>query len=76
MIGLSIQKVRRKGQVTIPAQLRDKFGIEEGTVLEVEERLDGILLRPLPPPEPGEVVGEAEHRKLMRELDALRQRWR
>lgn len=73
---LSKARVKQKGQVTIPAALRGKLGIAEGTVLEVEEHPQGILLRPLPPPEPGEVVGEVEHRKLIAELDRLRRRWR
>ena len=73
---LSQAKVKRKGQVTIPAELRNKLGITEGTILEVQEHPEGILLRPLPPAVPGEVVGEAEHRKLIEELDKLRRRWR
>ena len=62
--------------MTIPARLRSKLGIAEGTIVEVEEHPQGILLRPLPPLEPGEVVGEAEHRKLIEELDRIRRRWR
>ncbi|MCS4538794.1 MAG: AbrB/MazE/SpoVT family DNA-binding domain-containing protein [Thaumarchaeota archaeon] len=73
---MSIAKVKRKGQVTIPAKLRSKFGIDEGTILEVSERPEGILLRPLPPPKPGEVVGEETYRRLVQELDSLRRRWR
>ncbi len=73
---MSQAKVKRKGQVTIPAELRNKLGITEGTILKVQEHPEGILLRPLPPAEPGEVVGEAEHRKLIEELDRLRRRWR
>lgn len=73
---MSTAKVKRKGQVTIPAKLRSKFGIDEGTILEVSERPEGILLRPLPPPKPGEVVGEETYRRLVQELDSLRRRWR
>lgn len=67
-------RVKRKGQVTLPAELRGKLGIAEGTLLKVKEHPQAILLRPLPPPEPGEVVGKAEHRKLIQELDRLRRR--
>ena len=38
--------VTRKGQTTIPAQLRRKFKIEEGTRLEVIETEEGILFKP------------------------------
>ena len=73
---MSIARVKRKGQVTIPAKLRSKLRIVEGTILELAEHPEGLLLRPLPPPEPGKVVGEAEYRKLLSELDTLRRRWR
>ncbi|NWG10298.1 AbrB/MazE/SpoVT family DNA-binding domain-containing protein [Candidatus Bathyarchaeota archaeon] len=39
--------VTRKGQTTIPAELRVKFNIEEGSRLEVVEVADGILFRPV-----------------------------
>jgi AbrB family looped-hinge helix DNA binding protein len=39
--------VTRKGQTTIPAGLRAKFNIEEGSRLEVVETADGILFRPV-----------------------------
>lgn len=38
--------VRKKGQTTIPARLRKKFKIEEGTRLEAVETSEGILLKP------------------------------
>ena len=38
-------KVTRKGQTTIPAALRQKYGIEEGTRLEVFDSGEGILFR-------------------------------
>ena len=36
-----------KGQVVIPARLREYFQIENGTEATVEETADGILLRPV-----------------------------
>jgi AbrB family looped-hinge helix DNA binding protein len=39
-------KVTRKGQTTIPAELRAKFRIQEGTRLEVVGTEEGILFRP------------------------------
>lgn len=38
--------VTRKGQTTIPAKLRAKYKIEEGTRLEVVETDEGILFKP------------------------------
>ena len=38
--------VTKKGQITIPAKLRRKFKIEEGTRLEVVETPEGILFKP------------------------------
>ena len=38
--------VTKKGQVTIPAELRKKFKIEKGTRLTVMETEEGILFKP------------------------------
>ena len=40
-------RVKRKGQVTIPLELRSKLGIEEGTLLEIKtyRELAEVLLR-------------------------------
>ncbi|MEM3459004.1 MAG: AbrB/MazE/SpoVT family DNA-binding domain-containing protein [Candidatus Bathyarchaeia archaeon] len=38
--------VTRKGQTTIPAELRKKHKIQEGTRLEVIETPEGILFKP------------------------------
>jgi AbrB family looped-hinge helix DNA binding protein len=37
--------VTRKGQITIPVKLRRKFGIEEGSRVEVLEREGIIVIR-------------------------------
>jgi len=39
-------KVGKRGAVVIPARLRKRFGIQEGTLVIAEERGDGILIRP------------------------------
>jgi AbrB family looped-hinge helix DNA binding protein len=39
-------KVGKRGAIVVPAKLRRRFGIEEGTVVTAEEREDGILIRP------------------------------
>jgi AbrB family looped-hinge helix DNA binding protein len=38
--------VTKKGQTTIPAKLRKKYKIEEGTKLSVIDTEEGILLKP------------------------------
>ncbi len=73
---MSNVKVKRKGQVTIPAELRQRLKIEEGSLLEVREHKEGILLIPSGPLEGGEVVGEDSYRKVLQELDSTRKKWR
>jgi AbrB family looped-hinge helix DNA binding protein len=41
-----VSKVGKRGVVVIPAALRKRFGIQEGSLVIAEEREDGILLRP------------------------------
>ena len=73
---MSNVRVKRKGQVTIPVELRSKLGIEEGTILEVDEQKGAIVMRPAPRLKSGKVVGEKEYKRLVRELDELRRNWR
>ena len=40
-------QVSTKGQVVIPAELRQELGLENGTQLSVERQGDAILLRPI-----------------------------
>jgi len=44
----NIVKVTRRGQTTIPQNLRQKFGIKEGDRLIVEATEKGILFKPVP----------------------------
>jgi AbrB family looped-hinge helix DNA binding protein len=39
-------KVGKRGAVIVPARLRKRFGIEEGSLVTAEETEDGILIRP------------------------------
>jgi len=39
-------KVGKRGAIIVPARLRKRFGIEEGTMVVAEEKDDGILIRP------------------------------
>lgn len=73
---MSLVRVKRKGQVTLPVEMRRKMKIDEGSMLEVKEHDDGILLKVAPPIEAGRVVGEKVHREVIDELDELRRRRR
>ncbi|MGC2472736.1 MAG: AbrB/MazE/SpoVT family DNA-binding domain-containing protein [Candidatus Sulfotelmatobacter sp.] len=39
-------RVGKRGAIIVPASLRKRFGIEEGTIVTAEEKEDGILIRP------------------------------
>jgi len=39
-------KVGKRGTIVVPAKLRKRFGIEEGSIVVAEETADGILIRP------------------------------
>lgn len=39
-------KVGKRGAIVVPAKLRKRYGIEEGTVVTAEAREDGVLIRP------------------------------
>jgi AbrB family looped-hinge helix DNA binding protein len=44
---MSLVKVLRTGQVTLPAPMRRRLELAEGALLEAEEVEGGILLRPV-----------------------------
>jgi AbrB family looped-hinge helix DNA binding protein len=39
-------RVGKRGAIVVPANLRKRFGIEEGSIVIAEETADGILIRP------------------------------
>jgi AbrB family looped-hinge helix DNA binding protein len=39
-------KVGKRGAIVVPAKLRKRYGIEEGTFVTAEPRDEGVLLRP------------------------------
>jgi len=45
-------------------------------MLEVEERADDILLKPVPEINIGKVAGKNEYEEVIGELDRLRSEWR
>ena len=44
--GVKLAVVQKRGQVTIPIELRRKLGIEEGGVVAFIETEDGVLISP------------------------------
>lgn len=44
----NVVKVTRRGQTTIPVELRQKLGIKEGDELFVEATQQGLLFKPIP----------------------------
>ena len=70
--------VTRKGQVTIPAPLRKKYSIREGTKLQVTETPSGLLFKPIPDMNDlaGVDAGKYTYEEMTRKLDRLRARWR
>ena len=46
MATLEASRVGKRGTIVIPAKLRRRFHIEEGSYVLVEEREDGIFIRP------------------------------
>jgi AbrB family looped-hinge helix DNA binding protein len=66
----------KQGQIPIPQELRTEFGLEDGAIMDIDKKDDVIVVRPLSPLEPCELVGEEEQKKLFEELEALRRRWR
>jgi len=43
---MTLSKVTRHGQITIPAALRQQVGIEEGDLVELRAKEDHIVLTP------------------------------
>jgi AbrB family looped-hinge helix DNA binding protein len=69
-------RIKRKGRVSIPSELRVKLGIDEGALLEIEEQEGTIMPRRSPALKCGKVVGEGAHKQIIDELDRLRRGWR
>ena len=41
-----ISRMGKRGTIVVPAELRERYGLNEGALIIAEEREDGILLRP------------------------------
>jgi len=70
--------VTRKGQVTIPAQLRKKYSIKEGMKIQVTDTPSGLLFKPIPDMNDwaGADAGKYTYEEMTQRLDRLRARWR
>jgi AbrB family looped-hinge helix DNA binding protein len=77
-------RVGKRGAIVVPAKLRKRFGIEEGSIVIAEEKDDGILIRPAmvvpvekySPERKAEfllsnAVGDADYRKARKEVRKL-----
>ena len=67
--------VTKKGQVTIPVELRRKFHIEEDSRVQIIEKNGEIVIRKCPSffDLAGTGAGEATVEELKRELDEMRE---
>lgn len=67
--GMPLVTISKGEQITIPANLREKFGFKSGSRIEVEETKSGVLLKPI-----GEdlekLFEEAKHIKPKRHITA------
>ncbi len=77
-------RVGKRGAIIVPAKLRKRFGLEEGSIVIAEEKDDGILIRPamLVPVERytperkaefllSNAIDEADYRKARKEVRRL-----
>lgn len=66
--------VTRKGQVTIPASKRKKYGIRQGMRVLMRDNGEGILIKPITPIEDlaGVDAGKISLEQMRKKLDDLR----
>jgi len=43
---MQVVKVGKRGTIIVPAKLRKRYGIDEGTLVTTEAREGGVLIRP------------------------------
>ena len=72
-----IVKVTRKGQTTIPAEIREKLRIREGDELAVEAIDQQVIFKPIPRMQDcaGIFAGKAKVEELKKEIDKLREEY-
>ena len=59
MLRVRTVRMTRHGQMTIPKEIRDAFGLKKGSRLLVERTEDAIIYRPLPQIE--DMAGRLSH---------------
>src|SRR5919197_6170001 len=59
---MALVRLKRAAQITLPAELRRQFNLEEGDYLEAEAVEEGILLKPVA------VMDRQQARQKLREL--------
>ena len=66
--------VTRKGQVTVPIELRRKYGIEEGMKIIFEDSTSGIILKVVPRFQDliGVDAGKVDLKETLKMLDKMR----
>jgi len=69
---MSVVKVLRNGQVTLPKGLRQVLGIKEGDVLEVDFVKAGVLLKPKVLIDKESVLSKKGERKVKEALAAYK----
>jgi len=45
--GMTTVKIDKAGRIVLPKPVRERFHLREGSELELEERSDGLTLRPV-----------------------------
>ena len=59
---MALVRLKRAAQITLPAELRKRFNLEEGDYLEAEAVAEGILLKPIA------VIDRQHARQTLREV--------
>ena len=77
VIEASIVKVTRRGQTTIPVEIREQCGIKEGDKLLVQLTEKGILFKPIPKllDMAGIDAGYGTPEEIKKEIDKLREEY-
>jgi AbrB family looped-hinge helix DNA binding protein len=65
--------VTRRGQTTIPAEFRKRYGIEEGSMLEIEDTGRGLLLKKAKSTTDLIGTGKRPQREIFDALDKMRE---
>jgi AbrB family looped-hinge helix DNA binding protein len=68
-------KVGMRGQVVIPKKLREKHGIQEGIIIEINETSEGLLLKPFNPVAELKGLGKGVFGDSVQFQKKLRQEW-